>query len=211
QITNDRYADYNPVVAGNETSALTAFTSFTKTFNESIVSGPSDLFAHGEVRIATHNTSQTGWSEPTTITNNDVLDFQPTVAHTNGTTLIAWEQDVDGNISTWEDRRVQYVTYDGQLGDVHTIETARTPVVSATNETFTLAVLKMNTTATDGVIETREIETTGAVRTTRSAAVSHMAALDSTNGTVAWIDGAAATPLHLDNGSVVSTVPLSAN
>ncbi|MGB9956439.1 CARDB domain-containing protein [Haloferax prahovense] len=208
-LTDDQYADYDPSIAGSDASALAAFTTFTKTFDANAVTGPSDLFAHGEIRVATHD--GTRWSEPTQLTNNSYLDAQPVVANSNGTYLIAWEQDTDGNLSTWQDRRVQYVTYDGQASSIRTIETARSPTVSATGESFTLATVSMGHSRTNGSVVTRTVDSTGTVTGTRQTHVGHLTALDSANGTVAWLDVNSTTPLHIANDTGVTAIQLDSN
>ncbi|WP_197409806.1 hypothetical protein, partial [Haloferax profundi] len=208
-LTDDNYSDYEPALAGNSSSALAAFLTFSQTFNESTVSGPSDLYGHGEIRFVTRDSS--GWSSPQTVTNDSNFDSQPTVAHVKDTYLIAWQQDGDGNLSTWGDQSVQYVTYNGTLSDVKTIDSARTPALSAANGTFTLSFLTPDSSPMNGSVSVQRLSPTGSVIETQTHPVSQMTALDSSNGSVAWLDVGANDSLHIASNNSVSTVPIERN
>ncbi|MFC4449089.1 NosD domain-containing protein [Halorussus aquaticus] len=100
-VTDDSWSDYDPALAGSAgNGSLAAFTTFDRTFEN--VSGPSDVYAYGEIRIATSDGS--GWDAPQFVTDDADFDFAPAVAQRGDEWVVAWTEDADENLTTWRDQ-----------------------------------------------------------------------------------------------------------
>jgi hypothetical protein len=189
-VTDDNVSDYYPAIAAADDSsgsALAAFTTFDRTFNSSNTTGPGDLYPHGEIRVARLNDST--WEPPTFLTNDSTFDFQPTVVSQDDNWTIAWTRDADANLSTWRDREVAYARYDenGQVGPVHSIDEARSPVLTTINGTTRIAYLDMRGGERSGQLVMGDLQRGQSSPVTRATyPVENLTDVAAANDTVVW-------------------------
>jgi PKD repeat protein len=189
-LTNDTVSDYYPTITptgGTTSEAVAAFTTFDKTFNESNVTDPGDIYPHGEIRIA--RLTETGWQSPTFLTNNTAFDFRPTVASHGDNWTTAWTRDGDGNLSTWSDRAVVYVRYNesGPVGPVRSVEQARSPRLTTVDGTTRLTYLDIASNATSGQLVIGSLQPGQSAPVEQASySVRNLTDLTAANDTIVW-------------------------
>lgn len=206
-VTDANHADYDPDIAGTgDENAMVVFTRFNKTFNDTNTTEPADMYPYAEIEFVTHNGSE--WTNATAVTNDDEFDFNPVVVEKDGIYLLAWVHDKDNSLKTWRDRSVKYVGYDGEMGQVHTIDAARAPQLSVGSDgTVRLGYMDMVDNSTSGAVKVKTIDpASGDTTNTESHTVSHLTDIGSARDSVAWIDASTpSTPLYdITNGTVSS-------
>ncbi|WP_375335537.1 DUF1565 domain-containing protein [Halorussus sp. MSC15.2] len=210
-VTDDSWSDHDPALTGSaRNGSLVAFTTFDRTFEN--VSGPSDVYAHGEIRIATSDGS--GWDAPQFVTDDADFDFAPAVAQRGDEWVVAWTEDADENLTTWRDQSVQYARYNGTLGPVQTVETARAPDVSATADGFRVGYLSMNDSSVEGSVTVRTVSARDGLpeQSERAISVGQFGGMDVSATHVGVVDtGANDTHLRIANSTDVRSVGLKSN
>jgi pectinesterase len=190
RVTDDDRLDGFPAITTDGEHRTVAWTRVDEDLERDDVTPLDSFYGRYEVAVATE--TDDGWSDPVVITDNDRPDVNPVVATTaDGTTMVAWTRDRDGDPNTIADRKGRYVMLDGT-----TIEasgaTFAAPVsdVIAANGGFTL--VSYEGTGAETVVHRLEIDTDGFVsirRSYRYPNVSSVAAIP--NGFVAIQSGTA--------------------
>jgi PKD repeat protein len=211
-LTADSVGDHRPDVAANSGgNLLAAFTSFDETFDVANMTRPSDLYDHGQIRITLRNGS--GWSDPTYLTNTTTFDYEPTLIAHNDSWLVVWTRDGDANLTTWQDRSIQYAWLDanGTVSQTGSINQARRPVVSSgPGDTPRLAYLNLSTGPSNGTVVVSEL-TPGDRTQVMTHSVTELTDLAYANDTLAWATRDNDALATVANGSGTRTLEAPAN
>jgi PKD repeat protein len=213
-VTNDSTRDSEPALAGpTRTEQVVVFRTLNRTVNASTVSSPMELFPHTEIAL-TRATDDGNWTEPQLLTNESTDDRHnaPTIAHSNGTWLIAWQETVANTTGT-AGQQVNYLWYNGTTSETTTISGARDPVVAPTGDgSLQLAYLDMAENRTTGNVTVSTFDPATQTRqTTDRYAVTQFADIALRNGSLAWTDEASPAPVEFvpTAGDTSTAVPLN--
>ncbi|AXG05530.1 PKD domain-containing protein [Haloplanus rubicundus] len=190
RVTDDDRLDGFPAITTDGEHRTVAWTRVDEELERDDVTSLDSFYGRYEVAVATE--TDDGWSDPVVITDNALPDMNPVVATTDdGTTMVAWTRDRDGDLSTTADRKGRYVMLDGT-----TIEasgaTFAAPVsdIVAANGGFTL--VSYEGTGAETVVHRLEIDTDGFVSIRRSYHYSNVSSVTAIpNGFVAIQSGTA--------------------
>jgi len=106
------------------------------------------LLANASLGVAVDDGS--GWQTVGPV--EDGNESSPVVAVDDGTALLAWIRDRDGNRSTTADREVRWTTYDGSFGRLRTIPNATAVDVAGGADGLTLVYLESDDGANGSVV-----------------------------------------------------------
>ncbi|MBI2549442.1 DUF2341 domain-containing protein [Candidatus Woesearchaeota archaeon] len=99
-ITNNTITDVGPVVSFDQNGKGIAVWTVIANENLPVNITPTETFPYLEIYYALFDPTTLQWSEPSALTQNNVLDFLPSLASdTEGNLMLLWIQDTDNNIS----------------------------------------------------------------------------------------------------------------
>jgi hypothetical protein len=213
-VTNDSTRDFDPALAGpTRDQQVIVFATLNRTVNRSNVSNPMELFPNTEIALTTA-TDGDNWTESQLLTNEstDYRHYAPTIAHSNGTWLIAWQESTDANNTTLADQRVKYLWYDGNTSNKTSVSAARAPMVAQTEDgNLQLAYLDMRNNRTMGNVTVKTFNPTErTLQATHQYGVTEFSDIALDNGSLAWTDKAANASVRFvpEAGETPTSVPV---
>jgi PKD repeat protein len=213
-VTDNSRREFDPALAGpTRDEQVVVFGTLNRTVDPSGVAGPAELFPNTEIALTTP-TGQGTWTEPQLLTDDTTDDRhgRPTVAYSNGTWLIAWQEAADTDTPGLADRQVSYLWYNGTTSERTTVAGARAPVAAPTgNNSLQLAYLDMSGTRNAGNVTVSTFDPATQTRQDRYRyAVTRFVDVALAGGSLAWSDEATEAPAEFvstDSDSPVA-VPL---
>ncbi|SER28128.1 outer membrane protein assembly factor BamB family protein [Natrinema salaciae] len=212
-LTDDDRHDASPTIAaGGGDELLAGWTRTDADLEDVNASAPEEVYPHQEIAVAHYDGS--GWSEQTLLTDSDELTHGPTVAGRDGTWLVAWERDPDGDVFTTDNRSVEYAVLDGtNVTERGVVDDAMSPAVGSSDGGFELSYYEPQENGTErGAVVRGTVTDDGAfderARYDSREYIDH----DTDGGRLAWADGSLDDPnLSYDDGTGVENLSLSAN
>jgi hypothetical protein len=212
-VTNDSTRDFDPALAGpTRNQQVVVFSTLNRTVDPSTITGPGELFPNTEIALTT-TTGDGNWTEPQFLTDETTDDRHsaPTIAYSNGTWLIAWQETV-AETSDLASQQVNYLWYNDTTSETTSISGARNPVVAPTGDgDIQLAYLDMAGNRTTGNVTVNTFDPETRTRqTTHRYAVTRLTDIALGNGSLAWADEATTNPVEFVSaaGDTPAAVPV---
>jgi len=113
-LTDNNYLDHAPRVAGPLANGDILLVWTVNTSNLLIGEGPVGAATNDQVFWTEWHPSTHSWSAPQKLVGDLPYRLSQTLAGAGTTAIYAWSQDMDGDLSTRNDREILYMPFDGQ-------------------------------------------------------------------------------------------------